>query len=146
MRYLADTNILLRGAEPAHPMHSDAEEAVKRLLAQGEEVCVFPQNLMEFWSVATRAADKNGLGFTPKQTETEVIRIESIFMVIADTAAIYPEWKRLVISYSILGKQVHDARIVAAMNVHGIKNLLTFNADDFKRFSGITVVDPRTVT
>lgn len=37
---------------------------------------------------------------------------------------------------------MHDTRIVAAMNVHKVFKLLTFNLDDFKRFSGITVVDP----
>jgi hypothetical protein len=33
-------------------------------------------------------------------------------------------------------------RIVAAMLVHGITQLLTFNADDFKRFSDIVVLSP----
>ena len=38
--------------------------------------------------------------------------------------------------------QVHDARMVAAMHVHGIANLLTLNAKDFRRFGGITVPSP----
>jgi len=36
----------------------------------------------------------------------------------------------------------HDARIVAAMVVHGITQLLTFNAADFNRFSDIVVLTP----
>ena len=56
--------------------------------------------------------------------------------------AIYPEWERLVIQYAVIGRNAHDARIVAAMKVHGITHLLTFNVGDFKRFQGITVVAP----
>lgn len=142
MDYLADTNILLRSAEPAHPMHSDAVRAVSLLLTRDERVCIIPQNLIEFWNVATRPADKNGLGFTPAQTEAEVSKIETLLTVLPDSPAIYPEWRRLVVAHSVSGKQVHDTRIVAAMNVHKITHLLTFNPDDFKRFSGLTLVDP----
>lgn len=142
MDYLADTNILLRSAEPAHPMHSDAVRSVSTLLARGEKVCVFPQNLIEFWNSATRPADKNGLGFSPSQTETEVSKIESLLIILPESPAIYPEWRRLVVAHWVSGKQVHDARIVAAMIIHKVTHLLTFNIDDFKRYSVITLVDP----
>ncbi len=142
MRYLADTNVLLRSAEPDHPMHLDAVRAVKTLLSRGEMVCVFPQNLIEFWNVATRDANKNGLGFTTSQTEAEVSRIEGLLVVVPDSPAIYLEWRRLVVAHSVLGKQVHDARIAAAMITHRITHLLTFNTDDFKRFTSITVISP----
>ena len=82
MDYLADTNILLRRASPAHPMHSDAVRVVSTLLTRGERVCVFPQNLIEFWNLATRPASLNGLGFTPSQTEAEVSGIESLLTVL----------------------------------------------------------------
>jgi hypothetical protein len=41
-----------------------------------------------------------------------------------------------------LGKNAHDARLVAAMRVHGLTHLLTFNAQDFRRYPGINVVTP----
>ncbi len=53
----ADTNILLRSAEPAHPTHQQAVNAVKTFLANGDRVCLIPQNLIEFWNVATRPID-----------------------------------------------------------------------------------------
>jgi predicted nucleic acid-binding protein len=143
--YLADTNILLRSASPAHPMHADAVRSVGTLLSRGERVCVFPQNLIEFWAVATRPAGVNGLGFSPSQAEAEVGKIESLLTVLPDSPSIYPEWRRLVIAHSVSGKQVHDARIVAAMKVHGITHLLTFNLSDFSRYSFLTLVDPVSV-
>jgi predicted nucleic acid-binding protein len=37
---------------------------------------------------------------------------------------------------------VHDAKLVATMLVYNISNIVTFNGNDFKRFPGITVIDP----
>jgi predicted nucleic acid-binding protein len=45
----------------------------------------------------------------------------------------------------VIGKQAHDARLVAAMKVHDLRHLLTFNDTDFKRFTEITVVNQRDV-
>lgn len=145
MDYLADTNIILRLAEPAHPMHNTTLNTIKKLFNNGDEVCLIPQNLIEFWNVATRPANKNGLGWTPQQTDTEVADLEAIFTILPDTQTIYSEWRKLVVNHSVSGKQVHDTRIVAAMYVHTITHLLTFNVGDFKRFSNITLVNPTSV-
>jgi len=48
----------------------------------------------------------------------------------------------LVIAHAVMGVNVHDARLVAAMLVHGLTHILTFNTADFRRFSQITVVHP----
>lgn len=41
--------------------------------------------------------------------------------------------------------KVHDARLVATMKTHGVSRLLTFDVDDFKRYTGIEVIHPKTV-
>ena len=56
-----------------------------------------------------------------------------------------PEWERLVDHYQVKGKNGHDARLVAAMIVHGIERLLTFNVADFRRYREITVISPESV-
>jgi predicted nucleic acid-binding protein len=141
----ADTNILLRSAEPAHPTYQKAVNAVKTLLVNGDRVCLIPQNLIEFWNVATRPVDKNGFGWSPAKTDVEISSLESLLTVLPDSQAIYREWRTVVLDNSVLGKQVHDARIVAAMNVHQITKLLTFNLKDFKRFGHIILIDPNTI-
>ena len=45
----------------------------------------------------------------------------------------------------VIGKNAHDARLVAAMRVHGVTHLLTFNDQDFARYTGITVLTPAAV-
>ncbi|MFZ3201339.1 MAG: type II toxin-antitoxin system VapC family toxin [Candidatus Acidiferrales bacterium] len=145
MEHLADTNILLRSVDQTHPMHSDAATALSSLLRAGDRVCVTPQNIIEFWSVCTRPVDRNGLGLSPGEANREASRLEGVLTLLPDVPAIYPEWRRLVVAHSVSGVRVHDARIVAAMNIYGIRNLLTFNGPDFARYPGIHAVRPNDV-
>ena len=124
-------------------MHQAATEAVENLVSGGEVVCIFPQNLYEFWVIATRPREQNGLGMSATEAETHCSQFEAVFSLKADVPAIYAEWKNLVAQNAVMGKNAHDARIVAAMKIHNISHLLTFNCDDFKRFQPIiTVTEP----
>ncbi|WP_071188339.1 PIN domain-containing protein [Trichormus sp. NMC-1] len=145
MKYLVDTNILLRLVQKNSPMHLDTQRAILTLKKQGDFLCIIPQNIIEFWAVATRPLDKNGLGLSITQAEEESEKLKKIFILELDTPQIFTEWESLVIKYQVMGKQVHDARLAAAMLAHNITHLLTFNVDDFKRFSDIVVVDPRSI-
>ena len=145
MSFLLDSNILLRMAQPPHAMHAEATHAVTTLLRQGETIHLVPQNLYEFWSVATRDIQFNGLGILIPDAQTELARLKTLFSFLADTPAVYLEWERLVTTYAVRGRDAHDTRIVAAMNVHQISHLLTFNKGDFTRYSGITVLLPSDV-
>jgi hypothetical protein len=46
---------------------------------------------------------------------------------------VYEEWKRLVVAHEVLGTKVHDAKLVATMNVDGVLRILTFDVSDFAR-------------
>lgn len=141
MSVLADTNILLRRTQPDHPSHTLAVESVAKLLVSGDSVYFTLQNLTEFWNVATRPAANNGLGFSVALTLSEVEKIERVLTVLPDSPAVYGEWKRLVAQHGVMGVKVHDARLVAMMNVHGIRRILTFNTDDFLHY-GVEAVHP----
>ena len=142
MTFLVDTNILLRSVEPSHPMYAEAINAMSILLERGEELYIVPQNLVEFWNVYTRPIERNGLGHTATAAHTEVNLLKAIFPILLDTSAIYSEWERLVVTYSVVGVNVHDARLVAAMLVHQLTYILTFNTRDFARYSEIIAIAP----
>jgi predicted nucleic acid-binding protein len=140
--YLADTNILLRLVQPDSPEYGTIRQCTDRLWERGAELFYTSQNLAEFWNVCTRPADRNGFGFSVAETDERAALIEAKFSLAADSEATHQEWRRIVVAASVSGIQVHDARMVAAMRVHGIANLLTLNIKDFRRFSGITVLSP----
>jgi len=142
MNVLIDTNVLARSAQTGHPMNQTALDAVDTLRQQGSQLWIGTQNLIEFWAVATRPLNINGLGMNPEQAWAEILRIKGFFLLLPDVQEIYLEWERLVTQYAVSGRNAHDARIAAAMKVHGMTHLLTFNAADFKRFLDITVLNP----
>ncbi len=142
MRVLVDTNILLRSAQPNHPLCSQAVHAVSRLLRQSDSVFFCSQNIAEFWNVATRPADKNGLGLTIAEVMKEVASIENLLTLLPDSPRIYHQWKRIVTQHNVLGVKVYDARLVAVMNLYSLDTMLTFNTDDFKRYANIAPLHP----
>ena len=75
----------------------------------------------------------------------ELDRIEGIFLFLPETPAIYPAWEALVIQHQVMGKPAHDARLVAAMQVHGLTAILTFDRTDFSRYPGVEVIHPEQV-
>jgi predicted nucleic acid-binding protein len=145
MSFLVDTNILLRSIESLHPHFSVAVSAVSRLLADGTPVYFALQNIAEFWNVATRPRNKNGLGLTIPAVLAEVEKIEGLLTLLPDTPAVYSEWKRLIVDHNVSGVQVHDARLVATMKTNGVTGLLTFDVGDFSRYPGIDVTHPQAI-
>ena len=143
--FLMDTNILVRGASETDPQHDIAVEAVESLTKKRQNLCLLPQNIIEFCNVATRPADKNGLGLTVKETLERVADFERVFKLLPEDKAIFARWKILVEKHEVKGKNVHDARIAASIQFHQIEHLLTFNVDDFKRFDGFNIVHPKDV-
>jgi predicted nucleic acid-binding protein len=147
MPYLADTNILLRLISPSDPNHPLASSALYSLLGRGERVGYTSQNLVELWNVCTRPTTaRGGFGLSVEQTDRRARIIETYLTFLPSCEAVHLEWRRLVVHYGVSGVQVHDTRLVAAMLVHGVSHILTFNTDDFRRFSEIIAVHPSFIT
>jgi predicted nucleic acid-binding protein len=142
MRVLVDTNILLRSAQPNHPLSSQATHAVAQLIRQKDAVFFCSQNIAEFWNVATRPAGLNGLGLSQGEALKEIGSIEKLLTLLPDIPAIYIAWKQIVRDHAVQGVKVYDARLVAIMRVYAVESVLTFNASDFKRYSNITALHP----
>ena len=142
MRILLDTNILLRTAEPSHSQFRLTSDAVDRLEGQEHLLVVVPQVFYEFWTVATRPTENNGLGQNLAEAGRHLITFRELYRLLRDERAIFPIWEQLVTRYAVKGKPAHDARLVAAMIRHSITHLLTYNTSDFKRYPEITALSP----
>lgn len=143
MAYLIDTNIFIRLASRNDPQRPICLDALRELRSRNEELCYTPQVVIEFWNVCTRPATaRGGLDLTVDQTERKVRLIERHFVLLPDSLATFREWRRLAVTHSLIGLAVHDAKLVASMNVHGVTNLLTINDADFSRYTNINAVHP----
>src|SRR5690606_33859305 len=113
--------------------------------SEGAELTLSPQVVYEFWTVATRPKDVNGLGLSTEEANHQLEKLLSIFRLIPESEAVFEEWRKQVSTKKISGKLSHDARLAAVMIVNKIENLLTLNPNDFKRFFEIRVVDPTSI-
>jgi len=139
---LLDTNILLRYACAADHAFATVDGAITTLYARGEVLCVVPQNIYEFWAVATRPTAANGLGLTTSECQVQIARIKRLFRLLAGSPTSLAEWELLVVPDCCSGRASFDARLVAAMQTHGVARILTLNGADFARFPAIAVLDP----
>lgn len=146
MKFLIDTNVLLRLFQPNHPHTALAEAAINALINSGYSPCLVPQNLYEFWAVATRPSVTNGLGMSAIDAKVAVDELVTQFIVLRDERGIFDIWINLVAQHQVSGKITHDARLAAAMEKHGIPSLLTFNDSDFRRFTNLRILHPEHFT
>ena len=145
---LLDTNLLGRMTDSLDPQCAATRRAIG-VLSKTERLVIVPQNLYEFWAIATRSkgrppAGQNGLGLTCEQASQWIRFFQRRFTLLPDREELLKTWHDLVRTSGTRGLKSHDARLASAMQIHGISRLLTFNGADFKGFA-ITTIDPATV-
>ena len=90
MSFAVDTNVLLRSIDDGHAAQPVVNDGLLALRSQGETLSIFPQNLIEFWAVATRPIANNGLGWSVDRAKVELENLKYLFVVLAHTNVILP--------------------------------------------------------
>lgn len=96
MRYLLDTNVLLRVVDLSHPHHLFATRLLRELRKEGHTFCVVLQNLSEFWNVCTRPLEMNGLGLSVAEAAGLLDGFERFLEILPDTLEVYRNWRVLI--------------------------------------------------
>jgi len=134
-----DTNILVYASTIRAPLHQTAQQTIQQLYDSGRKIWISRQILREYLAALSRPQT-----FTnPLPIETliaDIHQFQSRFQIAEDTSRVMERLLALMAEVAVGGRQVHDANIVATMQVYGISELLTHNTADFDRFSGITVI------
>ena len=143
--YLLDTNIVLRFCNPGDRQHQISVRAVSRLLDSENDCYLTAQVLIEFWVVATRPTHVNGLGWSAEQTYHLMQQLCDRFLLIEESAQVFPIWLTLVREYQVVGKRTHDIRLAAVMIANHISHVLTFNTVDFSGIKEIQSVHPEEI-
>ncbi len=142
MTPVLDATVLLRLADPQSPLHAAAAAAVRTAAVAYGRPATVPQAVYEFWVVATRPLAQNGHGLTVPGCVARLDPLLARFPVLPDPPGLFGEWRRLVALHDCKGKPAHDARVAAALSLHGLTHLVTFNRADFARFPHVVVIDP----
>jgi hypothetical protein len=137
-----DTNILVYAHREESSFHDAASRRVMEL-AEGIVTWAIPWPcLHEFYSVVTHPR----IFAPPTSLERALDQIEAwqespSLVLLAESAVHWPALRRLLVDGHIVGPQVHDARIAALCQQHGVRELWTADRD-FRRFAGINTVNP----
>jgi predicted nucleic acid-binding protein len=141
-----DTNVLIYANLARSPFHQMAQGRLTVFDEQGIELWISRQVLREYLAAMTRRGDLTG-EIPMASLMGDVRYFASRFLVAEDSPAVMEKLLALLGQVSSGGKQIHDANIVATMQVYGIRQLLTHNTSDFVRFSAfITVIPLESVT
>lgn len=141
MSIAVDANVLVYAHRRESPRHAAAVERLKELAGAPRPVAIPWTVVYQFLRVVTHARV-----FDPPSSLDMAWRFcEDVFsfpgaMLLAETERHAEVLGGLLAEVSPRGNLVHDAHIAAVMLEHGVRDILTTDAD-FRRFPGIRVVD-----
>ena len=135
-RCMIDTNVLVYSTVGSNPRHQESREHLAALVDEGIELCITPQIAREYLVVLTRG-EIFERQFTVEEALSELDAILPTFALLDETAETRHHLRELIQRYQVRGGTIHDANIVATMLTHGVKRLMTYNTDDFRRFREI---------
>ena len=141
---LGDSNILIHLKNAQSVDHVVTQLAVRILENSGAILMYTSQNLAEFWNVCTRVA-VGGLGLSIEEAAARVELVEAHFVFLPESSRTDKIYKDLLVRYRVSGVQAHDARLAAVMLSNSVKEILTFDKNDFRRYSEIKVIHPTEV-
>ena len=136
-----DTNILVYASFSATSLHHAARSRLSQLENDRVMFWTSRQVLREFLAVTTRPGSVipppslNGLLQAVRQFEAE-------FEIADEDSAVTVFLLDILRSRTVMGKQIHDANIVATMRRYAIPSLLTHNTADFKRYASDIAILP----
>jgi hypothetical protein len=87
MDLLIDTNVLVYISNPADSHHRQSLDAVDVAIHRNYRPCIVPQVFYEFWVVATRPVDVNGLGLSVGEAQDCLAVSDSGFTYFETNAA-----------------------------------------------------------
>jgi predicted nucleic acid-binding protein len=143
---LVDTNVLLSATAPLRPLHRAALTVLNEWPNRGVVLAASSQVLREYLVVATRPVEVNGLDLGPTDALANVEAFRGRMRLLVEGESVWDRLRGLIASYGSLGKQIHDANVVATALASGVTKLVTANTADFARFaSEIEIIDLATL-
>lgn len=137
-----DTNILVHAHRADASLHEKAKDALRSLAESPVPWAICYHSLIEFYAVVTRARIWK-MPSSPEQAVTQIQawRESPSLRILLDSEDTLNLLTRLAIESRVTGSMIHDARIAACCQNHGVKELWTVDRD-FSRFPDLKCSNP----
>ena len=133
---VVDTNVLLAATDRSRERH---EAAAAFLRDDPRRLAVSPQIIREYLAVMTRPVEHNGLGIGAPDAIANADAILAVTTLLSEGPRTTTRLLELLRDGSALGKQVHDAHIVACALTY--EAIVTMNRRHFARFAAMMTVE-----
>jgi len=144
-KVFVDSNVLLRATFAGMNDHEACQATLDRLIDTDHELWISHQVIREFCVNATRE-DTFAKENAPQPHYKWILDVVDLlpvrFSIADEDANVRSKFLGLMHRERIVGKQLHDANIVATMQVNDIDTLVTRNERHFRRFSRIRLLSP----
>ena len=136
-----DANVLVALAAKSHPSHTQAVSVFERELAADEEIVLSLSVAAEFLHAVTDprrltpALEITGAILWFREWSTEVAPTW-----LAPNEAAVERWLKWMTEFRLGRKRILDTQYAALLHAHGVRRLLTNNADDFRVFNVFEIV------
>lgn len=137
-RVLLDTNVLVAATDEARSGHARAREF---LADEDRELIVTAQVVREYLVMATRPQDVNGLGLPGDIAASNLDDLLTGVEVLPDSGAAMSVLVGFVHRDLALGKQIHDANLVAQALHHRLDVIVTDNPRHLRRFADLITIE-----
>lgn len=143
--WLIDTSVVARWHDRSSALYSPSVQAVDILHTRHEVLCICTQVAVEYFVVATRPQDANGLGKSVADALQDLQDLRALFLWLPEPTRIDLIWEQLITKYQVSGKRAHDMRLVALAVAHGVRNILTWNIAHFQMCTEVSPVLPTAI-
>jgi toxin-antitoxin system PIN domain toxin len=137
-----DTNILVYAHREDSPWHDTAYANIVEL-AEGRSPWAIPWPCIhEFLAITTHPK----IFSPPTPLSAAVDQVEALMespslVLLLESEGYWPQFREIIEAGRVAGGQIHDARIAALCELHGVKELWTADRD-FTRFPSLSVRNP----
>lgn len=137
-RVLVDTNVLVAAFDAGRLGHLRARVVIE---SDPRALCVSSQSQREFLAVLTRPEHENGYGLAGAAAVMVWNDHTATMEVVDDNAHARVRLQSLIGADRAVGKQVHDANLVAVAVEHGATTIITANRRHFERFADLIAIE-----
>jgi len=139
---LLDTNVLVYAADKDSPRYEPCHDVVLRALARVVDGVLVPQVLLEFYATVTGTRARRPLA--PATGWRLVEALMAGLPVLEVRLATLDMLGGMVRQRKLGGHRIFDLFLSAQMRTHGVREICTDNARDFRRL-GVTARTPENV-
>lgn len=138
-RVVLDTNVLVAAADIGRRLFEEASRLVE---GDTRALAITDQVAREFMSVATRPTELNGLGLDGGDATALLDELTLDIDVLVGTADSLDNLMHLVRTRDVVGKQIHDASLVATALSHGAIAIVTGDRGLLARYADLIRIEP----